>query len=127
MSTCCWILLVLPIIVVYLAGSFLSRCYGFWGWIFGIIAGSFLFGLIQLVLYYGNKKYPIHPSCRNGKCTSEDYNLVEYDEQRGIFIFCCKCGTKYLQDHSYFKEILPDGSIKAYMKRGRCGHWQDDS
>lgn len=112
----------------YFGGKLLAHYYGVLGWVLGILGGSALFGVgYFLIMHYLNKWFPIHPICRTGRCTSEDYVIVEYNQEEGTCIFCCKCGTKYFQDHPYFKEILSDGSLRSYMKKSkRLGKWEID-
>jgi hypothetical protein len=115
------------IVVGYFSGISLSHYWGVLGWILGFIVGGSLFGTAYyLIMYYLNKWFPIHPICKDGKCTSEDYEIVKYNEEDGTFIFRCKCGTEYYQDFPYFKEILSDGSLKTYMKINRWGKWKPD-
>ena len=127
MSTFSWILLFLFAVFSYFGGKLLSHYYGLPGWILGVLAGSSLFVLAHLlVMYYINKWLPIHPICKNGVCTSDDYRIVKYNEGDGTCIFRCECGTRYFQNLPYFKEMLSDGSLKAYMKRTRWHRWETD-
>ena len=78
-------------------------------------------------MHFWNKWYPSHPPCKNKKCLSDDYEIIEYNKKVGSFIFRCKCGKKYFQKLPYFKEILSDGATKSYMKKNSKGHWGPDT
>ena len=118
---------ILFIVSGYFSGKFLSCYYGVLGWIIGFIVGCSLFALIYyLIIHYSNKLFPIDPPCKTGKCLSDGYKIVEYNEKKGS-VYRCACGTKYLKKLPYFKEILPDGTTKPYMKKNKKGRWEPDT
>jgi hypothetical protein len=111
----------------FVGAELLSRYHGCLGWIAGFIFGCSVFALVySLIMHYWRKWCPIHPPCKKGKCTGDDYELVERNREEGTVVFCCKCGTKYFQKLPYFKEILPDGSMIPYMKENKWGRWKPD-
>lgn len=119
------IVVILFIASGYLVGKFLALYYGLLGWIVGFLIGFFLALLLYyLLMHYWNKWFPCQPTCKKGKCTEKDYELVEYNQKDGTFVFRCKCGTKYFQNLPYFSEMLPDGSMKPYMKKNSLGRWE---
>jgi len=111
----------------YYFGEFLGSYFGLWGWIVGIPAGGALVILVRYLLYFLLLKlFPHPPLCKNKKCTGDDYEIIEYQDNDNI-IWKCKCGIQYLQCIPYFKEILPDGSTRPYLKKNRIGRWKSDS
>jgi hypothetical protein len=76
---------------------------------------------------------PEHPPCR--QCGSDDCAIVPFAEmseqesslrnQRGGFVYHCRCGTKYLFSPRYrfYMVINSDGEAEAYMRKRPWGLW----
>jgi hypothetical protein len=123
------ILIILIIIFVacgYQVGELFSAYFGAIGKVVGSVVGFFLAVFSQqLIWYFWNKWFPVDPPCKNGKCLSDDYEIVGCNQDGTVYR--CKCGTKYLKKLSYFKEILEDGTTKPYMvSQGFGGRWKRD-
>jgi len=110
----------------YFCGKWLGLQYGVVGWIAGFLlgvtfGGSGFIGLRKLLnIWY--KCRPLRPICKEGKCSSDDYEIIEC--LKGRVVFRCQCGTKYLKKGQFFMEILDDGSTIPYMRRnGILGSW----
>lgn len=71
--------------------------------------------------------FPLPPICKNGECSfdNKDYKFLGF-KSKNKRIWRCKCGQDYLEYKRYFKEILPDGSLKPYMKKDIMGRWKLD-
>lgn len=102
------------------------------GALYGIIGAVLGFGLavgfwqfILLLDHLWHKWRPLRPSCRRGACRAEDYHWLVETEQGDVFRCCC--GDKYLRRGTKFMELLPDGSTRSYMKRGRLAKWVPDT
>jgi len=125
-------LLILAMIIVsgYFSGKLCASHLGVIGWIFGFIIGI-IFAVVALITLKKcsnifDKRYPIIPSCKNGKCTFDDYEVIKCLEDNSTF-FRCKCGIKYIKKGKHFMEIIGDGSAIPYMKRkGILGRWEKD-
>ena len=113
----------------YICGIFLGVYYGVAGWIIGFVLGcAFAVGaytiFLRLIGLIG-KWRPLRPVCREGKCSSNDYQLLDVSEGRGIYR--CRCGTKYVRTRHRFGELLDDGTVRSYMKRmWSLGRWEED-
>jgi MFS family permease len=115
--------LVLAIITVgYFCGKWLGFHCGVVGWILGFLVAIILGGaglvIMRKLLVLWHKWRPFRPPCKNGKCSNDDYEFVEFSED-GV-ILRCRCGLKYSHKGRYFMEILDDGSTRPYMKRHGC-------
>ena len=115
--------------VGYICGKALGTYFAVPGWIAGFVLGCALavaayYALLRLLdLWY--RWRPLRPVCREGKCSSDDYKLLDCSEGRAVFF--CRCGTKYVKTRNRFGEILDDGSVRPYMKRtGILSRWQED-
>jgi hypothetical protein len=115
----------------YFVGRYFGGRYGTIGWILGVPLG---FGLgIAALKALGSpfgiwyKCRPLRPPCRNGKCKAGDYQLLRATTDGSVFQ--CQCGDKYfrLGRTGRFLEILPDGSLRPYMRRTPFGKWQPDA
>lgn len=112
-----------------ICGKALGAYFGLPGWIAGFVLGG---ALVIAACYVLRRLFgllyrwrPSRPVCREGKCSWDDYQLLDSSEGEGIF--CCRCGTKYVKTRNRFGEILDDGSVRPYMKRTwvlSC--WQED-
>jgi len=113
----------------YACGKFIGSHFGIIGWIVGVFIGALgaiagWFALWKLGDIY-EKWRPFRPICKKGKCSSDDYNLVQSLEDGAIFR--CKCGTQYFRSGRRFLELLDNGETVAYMKRrGLFGRWEPD-
>lgn len=121
------IIFVLFIICGSYSGKLLAVYFGLAGRIIGFVVGFSLAVLVYyLIMHFWNKWFPIDPPCKNGKCLSNDYELVERNQDGTVYR--CKCGTKYFKKLPRFKEMLDDGSTKPYMRRkGIFGRWEKDT
>jgi len=114
-------------IIAYFVGRYLSEKWGTIGWFIGVPAGFFcLIGAAKVVLFISSRAMPIRPMCRNGKCGANDYKFLKITKDGSVFQ--CRCGDKYfrLRAAARFLEVLPDGSLRPYMKRKPFGKWQPD-
>jgi len=64
------------------------------------------------------------PQCRNEKCTSRQYVLIEGGIDYALFR--CRCGDVYVSKAGRFLQRLPDRSLSPYMKRSESGNWVHD-
>jgi hypothetical protein len=122
--------LIAIIIASYFCGKWLGSQYGIIGWILGLILGSTLgvtaFVVLHRLIDIWYKWRPLRPICRQGKCSSDDYELIELSNAGAVFR--CRCGMKYLKNNRCFMEILDDGSTCAYMRRhSMFGRWKRES
>lgn len=70
---------------------------------------------------------PDRPTCRCGKCQSEQYELVGPEQVTAATVFeyrCPFCGRAYRQAKNRFWELARDGSEIPYMSVSRWGRWQ---
>ena len=120
------------IIVVGLCCAKLIGIYfGITGWIVGFILGGLsavlaLFGLNKLSNVL-TKRFPPRPTCKTGRCSSDNYQVKGLSKEKDGVIFQCECGTQYLKKGGKFMEICDDGKIVPYMKsKGVLGRWEKD-
>lgn len=118
--------IVLVCAVGYISGKFLSLYIGVTGWILGFPLGCFLmiFAYMKVSRLISQCNENDLPICKNGKCKTGDYDIVDVTENGTIF--CCNCGTRYLCTKRYFSEILSDGTTKPYLKKNSKGYWEPD-
>ena len=125
-------LLVGIICIGYICGKALGTYFGVPGWIVGFVLGCALaaaayYALLRMVdrWHRRHRRPSFRPVCRQGKCSSHDYQPLGISEGRDVFR--CHCGTKYVMSGNRFGEILDDGSIRPYMKwAGIFSGWQED-
>ncbi|MBN2315971.1 MAG: hypothetical protein JXM79_18740 [Sedimentisphaerales bacterium] len=115
--------------VGYVCGKMLGAYLGVAGWIVGFVLGCALaVGVYTIFLRLIDLWYrwrPIRPICKEGKCSSDDYQLLELS--KGNVVFRCRCGAKYIKTRHRFGELLDDGSVRPYMKRTwSLGRWEED-
>jgi hypothetical protein len=118
--------------LAYFVGRYLGDKWGLLGWILGAPLG-FGTGIIVLKTVFGlpahvwHKFRPLRPTCRKGVCQAQDYELLKATSEGSTFQ--CKCGDKYfrLGTTGRFLEVLPDGSLRPYMKRKPFGKWEPDA
>jgi hypothetical protein len=114
-----------------LAGRKLAVYWGKAGWgaggVIGILRGVFLFYAVVLVDYLYHRFRPLRPTCRQGKCRSNDYGIKivvkgasSESENR------CKCGDIYVRRENRFMLVQPDGSTKPYLARKPFHNWEPD-
>jgi uncharacterized membrane protein YuzA (DUF378 family) len=109
-------------------GYFGFTNYGWIGAVLGAgagLSGAFFFveGLAKVTSMW-HTRHPIRPICRNGTCQAADYEWVE--SWQGYPVCRCKCGTKYTYRGRRFLEILPDGTLKRFMRKGALRGWKRD-
>lgn len=119
-----WIIVGLAISVGYCLGQY----FGVVGWILGlplgwVIGNAALTGLGRVL----ETIWPVRTPCRKGACQALDYELLRIPNEEPHFR--CKCGDEYFNSlpDGRFLEVLPDGSLRPYMKRKRFGGWEPDS
>jgi hypothetical protein len=95
--------------------------------------------LIFTVLALGLRYRPSFPRCRSGRCTDLEYRYLYLDspatgddarlqESTGGLLARCGCGTKYLISRRERRlwEVLPDGTLRPYMRYRPFGRWHPD-
>ena len=81
---------------------------------------------IRLLEIVWRKRYPLRPTCRNGICPASNYKRLEV--RRDCLVYQCGCGTTYVYKGTQFLELLPDGTLKRFMrKRAGLGGWEPDA
>ena len=142
-------LIIIFVVLGAILGSSYGSRFGSGGQVACIILGSILGLLCNLVLlttvvWIGSVLEwwrPDRPKCKKGKCYSDHYDylsfsshkLTEREEQLQThyqaLVLRCRCGTKYIRPKKLrkFMEILPDGSVRAYMCYASFSrHWRSD-
>ena len=110
-------------------GYYGYREYGVVGAVVGGIGAPV--GLILLVEGIGrlgvawHRRKPVNPICKNGICQSDDYRCVDLWNHH--LKYQCKCGTTYVAKGRQFLEVLPDGTLKPFMRKRRFGDWEPDA
>jgi len=110
------LLLFIMLIAAGIFGAFLASQYLGWiGYPLGFIACvGLIVGALTLLSYLGEMWLvgkPAFPSCRTGKCTSDDYRYAMEKEE----IVCrCKCGDRYEKVGRRFLIVREDGSRESY-------------
>jgi len=113
----------------YACGKFIGSHFGIIGWIIGVVIGAlgaiggwFALGKLGDMI---NKWRPLRPICKKGKCSADDYEIVQFLKDGTIYR--CKCGTGYFRSRRRFLEVLDNGETVPYMKRhGLFGRWEPD-
>ena len=95
--------------------------------------------LILTVLALGEWYRPSFPRCRSGKCSASGYRYLHLDEpatgedarlqeSTGGLLARCACGTTYLISRRERRmwEVLPDGTLRPYLRYRPFGRWQPD-
>jgi len=59
------------------------------------------------------KLRPPRPTCENGKCHWDEYEVVDCHGDEVIFV--CRCGNKYASSGRRFLRVLDDGRKEPYM------------
>jgi hypothetical protein len=104
------------------------------------LAYFFVVMLVMLtVLALGERYRPSFPLCRNRKCAGPDYRYLyldspatgreaELQDSTGGLLARCGCGTTYLISRRERRmwEVLPDGTLRAYLRYRPFGRWQPD-
>ena len=126
-------------LILYLGFTAAAWAKNHYGWIAGIAGFAFGFLILPLAFAFLGRVMdlafegrPRFPTCRNGKCRSDDYKVVSLKGRNrwigtryGLF---CKCGTKYEKKGRRFLEVLPDGSRRPFMIwRSFRGWFADDA
>lgn len=113
------------------AGRKLVVYWGNAGWVVGVLVGIACGFLLIYVLWLLSSFYyrfrPLRPTCRQGKCHPEDYEIRPVlndgfleSENR------CKCGDTYVRRGNRFLFRRPDGSMQPYMVRKPFQDWEPD-
>lgn len=112
---------------VWLAlGQFLSKKWGTVGWLVGIVPVTLgwlwvLYGAVRGAIADFKNSNSSRPLCRQGKCGSRDYVLVNSSPEKATFR--CRCGDLYVSRANLFLRVLPDNSEAPYMARDSSGNW----
>src|ERR1700675_2069499 len=115
--------------LLFLFGRFLSRYLGIVGWlVFVVPAGAFWVFVanrtVRATFLEARQSRRSRPVCQAGKCSSQDYVLVELKTQGAVFR--CRCGDSYVASASgdSFLRVLPDNSLQTYMVKNSAGSWE---
>lgn len=125
-------------LVILLCGGIGAAAFGRqWGWLFGIpgfilglVAGFLFFKLLGLLSRAWGVWKPLRPPCERGRCRSGDYEFVRVEERGAVFK--CRCGDEYLNPDwlplttRRFMRLLPDGSVRPYMKARPLCRWRKE-
>ena len=111
-------------------GYFLSAKWRIIGWLIGavpvgLVLGAVLLGTIKSTLTALRHNVGSRPVCRQGKCQSRNYVLIDSTSERTMFR--CRCGDKYVQQGNRFLQIFPDGSWRPYMVHDASKAWTPDA
>jgi hypothetical protein len=121
----------LTCIVLIAAGTFgaclMSQYLGWIGYPLGFITSiSLIIGAFALLSYFEQMwrvGKPPYPSCRSGKCTSNDYRYANEGEE----IVCrCKCGERYEKVGRRFLFVRNDGARESYKVWRPFDGWHTD-
>jgi hypothetical protein len=121
----------LTFIVLIAIGTFgaclMSQYLGWMGYPLGfIISISLIIGVFALLNYFEQMwriGKPAFPSCRSGKCTSDDYRYGNEGEE----IVCrCKCGDRYEKVGRRFLFVREDGKRDSYKVWRPFDGWYDE-
>jgi hypothetical protein len=95
------------------------------GGLIGILSGVLLLYSLWLLAEFYYRFRPLRPTCRNGKCRSDEYE-INVVAKEGLWESenRCKCGDTYLRSGSRFMLLLPDGSTQPYMLRKPFHNWE---
>ena len=110
-----------------LVGWLLSGRFGTAGWLVGVVpVGAFwtwvLLGAINATVREFKYSLMSRPSCAQGNCTSKQYVLVR--SSVGKALFRCRCGDLYVSEGDDFSRVMPDNSVKPYMRRDAAKDWK---
>jgi hypothetical protein len=119
------------VICAFFVGRNLAAYWGKAGWavggLVGIACGFLLLYSLWLLAGFYHRFRPLRPTCRRGRCHSEDYKMkVVVKESSWESENQCKCGDTYVKRGNRFMLLQPDGSTKAYMLRKPCHDWEAD-
>ena len=110
----------------YWVGSRIGALSGVIGAVLGLAAGFGVIVCIWRLLELLDKWRPPRPSCRNGVCRFDDYDLIRLTDQGGVFR--CGCGDEYQRAGRRFMLLHPDGTVEPYMvKPGTLRRWEPDT
>ena len=98
------------------------------GGVAGVLVVVLLFAALMMTIRFGEWWRPIYPTCKNGKCHYDEYELLAFSKElseleqqhqkrgQGIVVRCA-CGNRYLYSstHRRFMELRPDASAVPYM------------
>ena len=119
-----------------LASVWLGQKAGWVGYVFGFLLGAGVgFGLLFALVYCAaslfKNVWPDNssvPFCKNGKCQAGHYEIHKTKDQNGNYRsdWFCRCKERYHKKSPRFYEVLPDGSLKPYMKWQPFRGWRPD-
>ena len=70
-----------------------------------------------------DRTHPQHPACK--QCQANDYR---WEKELGpAFIMRCPCGAQYVAHADRFLELLPDDTLRPYMRRLPDQRWEPDA
>lgn len=113
------------IVVGHWMGAHFGFLFAIPGFFLGFGGGIGFFKTIIFFLDVWHKWRPLRPICRHGVCDSKAYRWIKESVQGDVFQCCC--GTKYLKTGNQFMEILPDGSLRPYMKYTILRGWEPEN
>jgi hypothetical protein len=97
------------------------------GGLVGVVFGFLLLYALGLLADFYCRFRPLRPTCRQGKCHSEDYEVkVVAKEGSWESENRCKCGDTYVRRENRFMLLRPDGSTEPYMLRKPFHNWEPD-
>jgi hypothetical protein len=118
-------------VCAFIAGRKLAFYWGKAGWavggLVGIACGFLLVYALWLLADFYHRFRPLRPTCRHGKCHSEDYKIkVVAKEGSWESENQCKCGDTYVRRENRFMLLQPDGSTQPHMLRKPFHDWEPD-
>jgi len=118
-------------ICAFFAGRNLAVYWGKAGWVVGglvgIVCGFLLLYALRLLVGFYHRFRPLRPTCRHGKCHSEDYAIkVVAKEGSWESENRCKCGDTFVRRGNRFMLLRSDGSTQPYMLRKPFHNWESD-
>jgi|SRR5580658_5407114 hypothetical protein len=116
-----------------LLGLALERTWGKLGFFVGFVVGMMGGVIVLWAVLLGRLLlwFPL-PICRRGRCHrfGKDYEwrsgTIYGWEGKGLYLYVCKCGDKYIRRAGRFMEVLPDGTRRPYQKLVGFRRWADD-
>ncbi len=112
---------------------------GIGGLVLGIVAGLAYTLLLDAMQRWQLRRQPFPPPCENGCCTIDgDFErcdipneVVQSFEGMPSYGYRCRCGNVYGEGNESGLTVrcfrlLPDGTIRPYLRHGVFGSWKPD-